>query len=122
MVLTTPLRSAGWRVPLAVALASCLILVAPPTARADITRTDFPSAAQVKSSMSGSGTWHRGLGAPNFVALGATPAACQSDLPFAAALADVPVIGTLYSIIYNISLIINKLVIVIDIYFTIIIK
>jgi hypothetical protein len=35
--------------------------------------------------MSGSGTWHRGLGAPNFVALGATPAACQSDLPFAAA-------------------------------------
>ncbi|HYO17590.1 MAG TPA: hypothetical protein VES02_02855, partial [Dermatophilaceae bacterium] len=62
-----------------------LILAAPPTAQADVSRTDFPSAAQVKSSMSGEGKWHRGLGDPNFVALGATPAACRSDLPFAAA-------------------------------------
>ena len=85
MVLTTPLRSAGWRVPLAVALASCLILVAPPTARADITRTDFPTVAQVKSSMKGAGKWRRGLGDLDFVPLGARPAACRSDLPFAAA-------------------------------------
>lgn len=78
-------RSSGWRCVLAAALGFCLILAAPPAARADIPRTDFPSAAQVKSSMKGTSTWHRGLGDPNFVALGATPAACRSDLPFAAA-------------------------------------
>ena len=73
-------------VVLAGALAFCLILVAPPTARADIARTDFPSAGQVKSSMNGSGTWRRGLGDLDFVPLGARPASCRSDLPFAAAI------------------------------------
>jgi hypothetical protein len=78
-------RVSGRRILLAAALAVGLILAAPPAARADITRADFPSARQVKSSMNGRGTWHRGLGDPNFVPLGATPAACRSDLPFAAA-------------------------------------
>ena len=82
---TAKLRSAKWRVVLSAALVVCLPLVAPPEARADITRTDFPSAAQVKSSMKGTGKWQRGLGDLNFVPLGATPAACRSDLPFAAA-------------------------------------
>ena len=87
MVLSTAAlrRSAGWRVALSAMLVICLILIAPPDARADITRTDFPSAAQVRSSMSGKGTWQRGLGDLNFVPLGATPAGCRSDLPFAAA-------------------------------------
>jgi len=78
-------RLPGSRVFLAAALGVGLILAAPLAAQADITRTEFPGAAQVKSSMNGTGKWHRGLGDVNFVALGATPAACRSDLPFAGA-------------------------------------
>lgn len=87
MVLTAAVdRLCRWRVLLAGALGVCLILAAPPAARADISRGDFPGAAQVKSSMSGKGSWHRRLADPDVVALGAAPAACRSDLPFAAAI------------------------------------
>ena len=78
-------RWAGWRALLATVLGACLILAAPAAAHADITRADFPRAAQVKASMDGTGKWQRGLGDLNFVPLGATPATCRSDLPFAAA-------------------------------------
>ncbi|MGB7979417.1 MAG: hypothetical protein WCF36_01320 [Candidatus Nanopelagicales bacterium] len=86
MVLTAALhRSASWKGLLAVVLGVCLVMVAPLTAHAEITRADFPSTAQVKASMDGTGKWQRGLGDLNFVPLGATPASCRSDLPFAAA-------------------------------------
>jgi hypothetical protein len=79
-------RVPRWRALQAVALGACLILAAPPTAQAEISRTDFPNAAQVKSSMNGTGKWHRGMGDLNFVALGARPATCRSDLPFSGAI------------------------------------
>ncbi len=87
MVLTASAqRSSARRILLAAALVVSLVVAAPPPARADIARTDLPSAAQVKASMAGRGAWLRGLSEPNYVPLGATPATCRSDLPFAASL------------------------------------
>ncbi len=79
---TNPLR---WRTLLVAALTVCLVLSGPAPARADIAKSDFPRAAQVKASMKGSGTWMRSLGDPNAVAARATPAGCRSDLPFTGA-------------------------------------
>ncbi len=78
-------KSVGWRAWLIAALAVCLIMTGPAPAHADIVRSDFPSATQVKASMKGAGTWNRSLGEPNASALGAEPANCRSDLPFATA-------------------------------------
>lgn len=82
----TLVKSATLRTLVAVAAAlAMLVTAAPSRAQGTVTRTDFPSAAQVKAAMNGADTWTRSLGRPGFVALGAEPAACRSDVPFAAA-------------------------------------
>lgn len=79
-------KAGGRRTWLVAALAVCLVLAGPIPARADIPKSDFPRAAQVKASMKGSGKWMRSLGDPNALAVGATPAGCRSDLPYAGAI------------------------------------
>jgi len=80
-----PRRSSALRLLLVALLGTALILLAPPQVHAAINGTEFPSASQVKTSMNGKGKWSRSLGDPNFKAIGASPAACRSDLPFAEA-------------------------------------
>lgn len=72
-------------VAVAAALAMLVAVTAPSPAQDTVPRADFPSAAQVRAAMNGADTWTRSLGRPGFVALGAKPAACRSDVPFAAA-------------------------------------
>jgi hypothetical protein len=67
----------------AAGLAMLVAVTAPSPAQDTVPGADFPSAAQVGAAMNGADTWTRSLGRPGFVALGAKPAACRSDVPFA---------------------------------------
>jgi hypothetical protein len=78
-------RFPALRAVLSVVLATALVLLAPQPGSASIPRRDFPRASQVKASMQGQGTWTRSLGDLNAAPVGASPAECRSNLPFAKA-------------------------------------
>lgn len=60
-------------------------LVAAP---AVISADQFLTRSPVRRELAGRGKWVRNLGEPDFLPLGANPAQCRSDLPFAGAVAS----------------------------------